>query len=130
MTNAREKQRHGRHAAGYGKASDPGDAESGLLRNLERMFSLDYWESPDRLGRYLLLVWALCLLYFLTTSVVFYEDWRLLFSVFILILPIIFFTIFMFFRFMAFCIGPEILLLVNFFKRNILSGNKKESTDS
>lgn len=130
MTNAREKQRHGRHAAGYGKASDPGDAESGLLRNLERMFSLDYWESPGRLGRYLLLVWILCLLYFSTTLLVFHEIWRLLFFMFILMLPIIFFMIFMLFRFMAFCIGPEILLLVNFFKRNILSGNKKESTDS
>lgn len=122
MTNAREKQRHGRHAAGYGKASEPGDAESGLLRNLERMFSLDYWESPGRLGRYLLLVWILCLLYFLTTAVVFYEDWRLLFSVFILILPIIFFIIFMLCRFIAFCIGPEVLLLASFFQKKCNRG--------
>jgi hypothetical protein len=119
MTNAREKQRHGRHAAGYGKASDSRDAESGLMRDLERVFSLDYWKSPGRLGRYLLLVWVLCLLYFITTAFLFHEDWRFLFFLFILILPLMLFMIFMFCQFIAFCIGPEILLLVNFFKKNV-----------
>lgn len=100
MTNLRKKQRHGRHAARYGK-------KSGLTRDLERMFSLDYWESPGRLGRYLLLVWALCLLYFFTTLFIFHEFWRLLFFWFILILPLIFFIVFKLCRFIAFCIGPD-----------------------